>query len=105
VHARSISAWSMPRSLGRSHVLVDGHVRVQGVVLEDHGDVAVLGRSVLQRTAPIVSSPPVISSSPATILRSVVLPDPEGPTSTANSPSGISSVAPATQRNRWDRPS
>ena len=35
-------------------------------------------------------SPSVISSNPATILSKVVLPQPEGPTSTKNSPSLIS---------------
>ena len=35
-------------------------------------------------------SPSVISSSPATILSKVVLPQPEGPTNTTNSPSLIS---------------
>ena len=32
-------------------------------------------------------SPSVISSNPATILNKVVLPQPEGPTNTTNSPS------------------
>ena len=31
---------------GKGHVFVDGHVAVQGVGLEDHGHVAVLGRGV-----------------------------------------------------------
>src|SRR6188472_4245280 len=35
-------------------------------------------------------SPSVMSSSPATILSTVVLPQPDGPTSTMNVPSGIS---------------
>src|SRR5882672_8556734 len=42
------------------------------------------GRSLTIRS-PIVISPPVISSSPATILRVVDLPHPDGPTSTTNS--------------------
>ena len=29
------------------HVLVNGHVRVQGVILEDHRDVAIFGRNVV----------------------------------------------------------
>src|SRR4051794_21625821 len=37
------------------------------------------------------SSPPLISSRPATMRRAVVLPQPDGPTSTRNSPSWMSS--------------
>ena len=37
----------------------------------------------------IAMSPVVISSSPAIMFRSVDLPQPEGPTSTRNSPSSI----------------
>src|SRR6185312_10825783 len=41
-------------------------------------------------TSPIRISPSLISSSPASIRRAVVLPQPEGPTSTISSPSWIS---------------
>jgi hypothetical protein len=37
--------------------------------------------------SPICTSPPLIGISPATRLRVVVLPQPEGPTSATNSPS------------------
>src|SRR3954470_1538044 len=43
---------------------------------------------------PIAISPPVISSSPAIMRSSVDLPQPDGPTSTANSPSAISMSTP-----------
>jgi hypothetical protein len=46
-------------------------------------------------TMPSISSvPPVISSSPAIIRRSVDLPQPEGPTKTMNSPCRISRSTP-----------
>ena len=43
-------------------------------------------------------TPSVTSSSPATILSAVVLPHPEGPTRTMNSPSSIASVRSTTAR-------
>jgi hypothetical protein len=43
---------------------------------------------------PMAISPPVISSSPATMRSSVLLPQPEGPTMTMNSPSAISASTP-----------
>ena len=46
---------------------------VQGVVLEDHGDVPVLGATSFIRRSPMYRSPPEISSRPATIRRVVDL--------------------------------
>src|SRR5664280_1806693 len=48
--------------------------------------------------SPIMTSPAVTSSSPATMRRSVDLPQPDGPTSTMNSPSPISMVTSLTAR-------
>src|SRR5690349_9159657 len=39
------------------HVLVDAHVRVEGVVLEDHGDVAIFGRHIIDAPLPNVEIP------------------------------------------------
>src|SRR5271163_2083258 len=49
---------------------------------------------------PIAISPPVMFSSPASIRRSVVLPQPEGPTRTANSASSISTFTPCNTSSR-----
>ncbi len=60
------------------------------------------GGTSLTTSPPIEMSPPVISSSPA-IMRSVVLlPQPEGPTSTTNSLSAMSRSIP---RTAWTSPS
>src|SRR4051812_37977665 len=53
-----------------------------------------LGVSLLTTRPPIAISPPLISSSPAIMRSSVDLPQPEGPTSTVKSPSGISTLTP-----------
>jgi hypothetical protein len=50
----------------------------------------------LTTRSPIRSVPSVISSSPAIIRRLVVLPQPDGPTSTMNSPSWISRLKSST---------
>src|SRR6266852_5460134 len=49
-----------------------------------------LGGSSLTTRSPMAISPAVISSSPATMRKVVVLPQPDGPTSTMNSLSRIS---------------
>ncbi len=54
-----------------------------------------LGGRSLTSLPPMRSVPEVMSSSPATILRAVVFPEPDGPTSTISSPS-------ATSRSRSD---
>src|SRR5688572_25309568 len=53
-----------------------------------------LGWTLLTTRPPISISPPVMFSRPAIILSSVDLPQPEGPTSTANSPSAIETLTP-----------
>jgi hypothetical protein len=55
------------------------------------------GRSLTTRS-PILMVPSVMSSSPATILRAVVLPQPEGPTKTMKSPSATSKERSLTAR-------
>ena len=79
-------------------VVGDGHVRVERVVLEDHRDVALRRRQVVDHAPPIRISPLVISSSPATIRSAVVLPQPEGPTRIRNSPSSTSRLRRSTAR-------
>jgi hypothetical protein len=76
------------------HVVEHAHVRVQRVVLEHHGDVALGRLQVVDDRPPMEISPPEISSSPATMRSSVDLPQPDGPTMTMNSPSAISAFTP-----------
>src|SRR6266446_10089516 len=52
------------------------------------------GATPLTTRSPIAIRPPEISSSPAIIRRSVDLPQPEGPTSTQNSPSSTATSTP-----------
>ena len=55
-----------------------------------------MGGSSLTILSPIMMSPSEIVSSPATMRKVVVLPQPDGPTSTTNSLSLISSETPFT---------
>ena len=75
----------------KADILGDRHVRVERVVLEHHGDVAVLRITSFTRAVNEIC-PPEASSSPATMRRIVDLPQPDGPTSTTNSPSAIVKV-------------
>ena len=52
------------------------------------------GITSLTTRPPIRISPEEISSSPAIIRSSVDLPQPDGPTSTTNSPSAMSTLTP-----------
>src|SRR3954470_2978369 len=54
------------------------------------------GATLLTTRPPIFTSPPEISSRPATMRRSVLLPQPEGPTRTQNSPSAMDTSTPCT---------
>ncbi len=54
------------------------------------------GSSPLTTRSPIFRVPAVTVSSPATILSSVDLPQPDGPTSTTSSPSAMSRLTPFT---------
>src|SRR6266536_2309246 len=60
-----------------------------------------LGLASVTTRSPMVISPPVTSSRPAIIRRTVVLPQPDGPTSTMNSPLRISSE---TSHTAWTPP-
>ena len=56
------------------------------------------GGTSLTTSPPIAMSPPEISSSPAIMRKVVLLPQPEGPTSTMNSLSAMSRSMPRTAR-------
>jgi hypothetical protein len=57
-----------------------------------------LGGMSLTTRSPMRISPSVMSSRPATIRNAVELPQPEGPTNTMKSPSGMSKVKAFTAR-------
>ena len=88
----------MPELQPEGHVLIDRHVRVERVVLEDHGDVAVLGGRSFTTWPLMEIVPSVGSSRPAIRRKVVVLPQPEGPTSTSSSWSSTTRQALSTAR-------
>src|SRR5579871_5316004 len=71
-------------------------MRVQRVVLEHHRDVAILGRHIVDQLVADIDLARSRPSSPAIIRNVVVLPQPDGPTSTINSRSAISRSIPCT---------
>ena len=62
------------------------HVRKQRVVLEHHSDFALVRGKAWTDTPSTRIVPAVVCSNPASIIRQVVLPDPEGPSRVRNSP-------------------
>ena len=72
-------------------VLGHRHVRKQRVALEHEAGVALPGRQAGDVAFAEMHAPAVGSTKPATMRRVVVLPQPEGPSRTRNSPSATSS--------------
>ncbi len=80
------------------------HVRVQRVVLEHHRDVAVLGRLLRDVACRRCGSRRWSTSSrPASMRSAVDLPEPDGPTSTMNSPSVDLEIELIDRRERRSR--
>jgi hypothetical protein len=79
-----------------AHVLINRHRGIEGVVLEDHRDIAVFGGLLRAIVIADHNLPLVMPSRPAIIRRVVDLPHPEGPTKTMNSPSWISILKSST---------
>ena len=93
------SAFGTLRMLQREpDVLGNRHVRIERVVLEHHRDIALARREVVDDRSPILMSPSLISSRPAIMRNAVVLPQPDGPTKTTNSPSCTSRFRSETAR-------
>ena len=76
-----------PHAEREGDVLEDGQVREQGIVLENHADVALKTGRWDGELAVDPDPPRSGAVRPATIISSVVLPEPEGPRRVRNSPS------------------
>ena len=83
-----------PQSEG--HVVEDGHVGEQGVLLEHRVDVALVWRHAPTSSPSSMTRPALGCSKPAMIFSSVVLPHPDGPSSEKNSPRPIEKSARST---------
>ena len=79
-----------------AEVVADRLVRVERIALEDHRDVAVLRGTRVTSRSPMRIRPSSTGSRPASIRSVVVLPQPDGPTRTRNSPSATSRSIPGT---------
>ena len=83
---------SEPTKLQREgQVLEDGLVRIEGVVLEHHRDVPIARGKAVDDLVPDPDLAVRDLLEPATMRSAFVFPQPDGPTSTISSPSGISS--------------
>ena len=81
-------------------VLEDGHVAEQGVVLEHEADAALAGRQRRSTSSPSKRTAPASgTSSPAMMRSSVVLPEPDGPSSATSSPAGTSRLTSSSAVN------
>ena len=67
----------------------DRHVREQRVILKHHADLALIGRHVVDPFAGDQDFSAVRAEEPRARLRTVVLPQPDGPSSVMNSPRRI----------------
>ena len=47
----------VPEREGEGHVLIHGHVREEGIILKDHGDVALLGVNIVHELAVVIELP------------------------------------------------
>ena len=74
----------------KRHVVVDRHMRIERIVLEDHRDITGLGGNIIHAN-PVNNQFTRADPSRPAIIRSVVdFPQPDGPTKTINSLSSIS---------------
>ena len=62
------------------------HVRKERVVLKHDADVALVGGQIADRHAIDADGPAAGVSNPASIIKQVVLPEPDGPSMVRNSP-------------------